>query len=55
MPPATPHLDDACEDGQHVLVPGDAAGVRVCRHCGLDSATITDWLGHDVRYAGATE
>lgn len=46
----TPSLKDACADGEHELVPDPAVyGARVCKHCGLDSGTISDWLKHDVK------
>jgi hypothetical protein len=49
-PPESPSLNDACDDGEHVLIPGDAPGVRVCRHCGLSCMAIVDVLEHDFGY-----
>lgn len=40
-----PHLDDACQSGEHELV-RKRSGIYVCKYCGLDSGTISNWLGH---------
>lgn len=45
-----PSLEDACAAGEHELVPDpEVYGARICKHCGLDSGTISDWLGHGVK------
>lgn len=44
-----PHLDDACPDGEHVLVWDPDANATICEHCRLSSQTIVDSLGHDVQ------
>jgi len=43
----TPYLDDACDDGEHMLVWDADAQAKVCEHCGISGQTIVDSLGHD--------
>ena len=44
--PDRPHLDDACPDDQHELVPdGRSPHTRSCLWCGLSAQTVTDALG----------
>ncbi len=45
------HLDDSCDDGEHIII-FSGNGVPICSRCGLSAQTITDYLGHDWDYDG---
>lgn len=44
----TPHLDDACDDGEHELT-RESSGRYVCKHCRLSSQTISTHLRHSTK------
>jgi hypothetical protein len=47
----TPHLKNACGDGEHE--PGWEDEIPICLKCGLSSMTIVDRLGHELRTSDA--
>ncbi|WP_161973237.1 hypothetical protein [Halostella litorea] len=49
----SPHLHDACPDGEHVIVHDGEA--EVCDKCGISLQTIVDALGHDYEKAGGRQ